>query len=115
MNNLPCDERIVIIIKNGKRIIELKIFDGYIQNTKKQIPQYLHFRCCMTHLNYSLKKLGRTFKLQKQLLKTETNHDEVDGKNYKDKKDEWMEYVEQHVLCNAFSYARYCKATEEVT
>ena len=37
----------------------------------------------MTHLNYSLKKLGRTFKLQKYLLKTEMNHDEVDANNYK--------------------------------
>ena len=31
----------------------------------------------MTHLNYSLKKLGKTFKLQNELLKTEMNHDEV--------------------------------------
>ena len=45
---------------------------------KKHIPQYLHFRCGMTHLNYSLKKLGKTFKLQKELLKTEMDHDEVD-------------------------------------
>ena len=37
---------------------------------KKQIPQYLHFRCGMTHLNFSHKKLGKTFKLQKGLLKT---------------------------------------------
>ena len=35
----------------------------------------------MTHLNYSLKKLGRTYKLQKQLLKTDKNHDEKDAKN----------------------------------
>ena len=39
----------------------------------------------MTHLNLSFKKLGKTFKLQKDLLKTEMNHDEVDGNNYKDK------------------------------
>ena len=40
----------------------------------------------MTHLNYSLKKLGRTFKLQKELSKTEINHDELEGNNFKDKK-----------------------------
>ena len=57
LNNLPCDKRIVNIIKNGKGIIELKVFNGYIQNNKKQTPQYLHFRCGMTHLNFSLKKL----------------------------------------------------------
>ena len=69
----------------------------------------------MTHLNYSLKKLGETFKLQKELLKTELNHDEVDGNNYKDKINEWLPYVENDVLCTAFSYARYIKAMEEIT
>ena len=53
---------------------------------KKQIPQHFHFRCGMTHLNYSLKKLGRTFKLQKESLETEMNHDEIDYNDYKDKK-----------------------------
>ena len=53
--NLPCDKRIVNIIKNGKGIIELKVFNGYNEKNKKQIPQYLQFRCGMTHLNYSLK------------------------------------------------------------
>ena len=63
LNNLLCDKRIVNIIKNGKGIIELKVFNGYIG--KKQIPQYLLFTCGMTHLNFLLRKLGRTFNLQK--------------------------------------------------
>ena len=63
LNNLPCDKHIVgDIIKNGKGIISLKIFNGFIEKNRKQIPQYLIFRCGMTHLNYSLKKLGKTFK-----------------------------------------------------
>ena len=47
----------------------------------------------MTHLINSLKKLGKTFNLRKELLKTEMNHDEIDGDNYKDKKDERLPYV----------------------
>ena len=86
LNNLPCDKHIVDIIKNGKGIIELKVFSGLIHKNIKQIPQYPHFRCGMTHLNYSLKKLGKTFKLPKELLKTEMNHVDIDGDNYKDKK-----------------------------
>ena len=43
------------------------------------------------------------------------DHDEVDGNNYKDKKEEWLDYVEQDVLCTAFSYARYSKAMQEIT
>ena len=92
----------------------MKVFNGYIEKNK-QIPQYLHFRCGMTHLNYSLKKLGRTFKLQRELLKTEMDHDEIDGDNYSDKIKEWLPYVKNDVLCTAFSYARYTKAKEEIT
>ena len=45
LNNLPCDKHIVSdIIKNGKEIISLKIFNGFIYNGRKQIPQYLTVR-----------------------------------------------------------------------
>ena len=119
--NLDCDKHIVNLIKNGRSIIELKVFNGYIEKNKKQIPQNLHLRCGMIHLIYSLKKLGKTkgIKLQKELLKTEMNHDEVDGKNYKDEINELpyssLPYVKNDVLCTAFSYARYFKAMEEKT
>ena len=55
LNNLPSDKHIVDIFKNRKGIISLRVLNGYIYNGKKQIPQYLIFRCGMTHLNYSLK------------------------------------------------------------
>ena len=32
LNNLTCDKRIADVIKNGKGIIELKVFNGYIQS-----------------------------------------------------------------------------------
>ena len=62
-----------------------------------------------------IKKLGKTFKLPKKILKTEMNHDEDDGDNYKDKINEWLPYVKNDVLCTAFSYARYWKSMEEIT
>ena len=114
LNILPHDKRIVNIIKYGKGIIELKVFNAYFEK-KKQIPQYVHFRCGMTHLNYSLKNLGKTSKLQKEFLKTEMNHDEIDYNNYKDKINEWLLYVKIDVVCTAFSYARNIKAMEEIT
>ena len=116
LNNLLCDKHIVgDILKIGKSIIELKIFNGYIERTKKQIPQYLHFRCGMTHLNYSLEKIGKTFKLQKELLKTKMNHDEVYSDTWKEKKSEWLDYVINDVLCTAFSYSRYIQYMKEIT
>ena len=116
LNNLPCDKHIVgDIIKNGKSNISMKVFNGYIYNGKKQIPQNLIFRCGLTHLNYSLEKLGKTFKLPKELLKTEMKHDDIDGNNYKDKKDIWLSYVKNDVLCTSYCYARYNKRMEEIT
>ena len=69
----------------------------------------------MTHLKYSLKKLGKTFKLPKELLKTKMNHDDIDGVNYKDKKEIWLPYVKNDVLCTAYSYVRYCKSMQKIT
>ena len=37
------------------------------------------------------KNLEKTFKLQKELLKSEMNHDEINASNYKNKKDEWLD------------------------
>ena len=65
----PCDKHIFDNIKNGKGIYSLRVFNGYIQNGKRQFPQYRIFRYGMNHLNYSLKKLGKTFKLQKNYQK----------------------------------------------
>ena len=62
-----------------------------------------------------IKKIGKTFILRKRLLKTEMDHDEVDGNNYKYKINEWLPYVKNDVLCTAFSNARYIKAMEEIT
>ena len=74
-------------IKTGNCILSLKVFTGYIHNGKKQIPKNLVFRCGMTHLAHSLMKLGKTFKLEKNLLKTEMNHDEIYTDFWMDRKD----------------------------
>ena len=52
----------------------------------------------MTHLNYPLTNSGRTLNLQKEMLKTEMNHNEVDGNDYKDKK------MNGWIMVNKMSY-----------
>ena len=69
----------------------------------------------MKHLKYSLKKLGKTFKLPKEILKTDMNHDEIDEKNWRDKKCESLPYGKNDVLCTAYSYARYNNCMDETT
>ena len=95
LNKLPCDKRFADTTKYGKGIIFLRVFSGYINNGKNQIRRYLFFRCGMTQLKYSSKKLGETFKLQKKILKTEMNQKEIDEKNYMNNKDEWLPYVKK--------------------
>ena len=86
INNLPCDKHFVDNIKNGRSIISLRIFNGYLQKGKRQIPQKLIFKCGMLHLNYLFKKLGKTFKLQKEILRIEMNHDKLCSDTWKDEK-----------------------------
>ena len=43
------------------------------------------------------------------------NHDEIYADNWRDKKEEGSEDVENDVQCTAFSYARYCKAKQKIT
>ena len=43
------------------------------------------------------------------------NHDGIYENNWRDKKDEWLPYVKNDVLCTAYSYARYCGSMVELT
>ena len=76
--NLPEWCSIGNMIKTGKGIISLKIHNGNVEckNGSKGKPQYITFVCSMNHLSASLRKLGETFGLQKELLKQEMNHTE---------------------------------------
>ena len=65
LNSLPCDRRIVIINEYGKSNFELKVFNSYFE---KIVPQYLHFRCGMTHFYFSLKN-GKNFQITKRIIK----------------------------------------------
>ena len=62
-----------------------------------------------------MKILGETFKLQKEILKTEKNHDGIDENNYEIKNSEWLDFVKNDVSCTGLSYADYNKATKEIT
>ena len=67
------------MIKTGKGIISLKIYNGNVgfKNGSKGKPQFITFVCSMNHLSSSLRKLGETYGLQKELLKQEMNHTEI--------------------------------------
>ena len=58
----------------------MRIFNGFIYNGEKQIPQDLIFRRGMTYLIYSLKN-RKDIQITKKLLKTEINHDQIDEDN----------------------------------
>ena len=81
----------------------------YKNDKKKSVPRYAYFRCGMTHVNFSLNQLSQTCKLPQKLLKREVKHEDVYADTWRNKKDEWMNYVENVIFCTAFSYARYIK------
>ena len=117
LNNLPEWCSIVNMIKTGKGIISLKIHNGNvdIKNGSKGKPQYITFVCSMNHLSSSLRKLGETFGLQKELLKQEMNHTEIYEDTWEDKRDEWLPYLKMDVLSLAFIYARYTMNMDSLT
>ena len=114
LNNLPQWRSVVKLIKNGRGIVSLKIFNGYVDPVKK-IPQYVHFRCGRVHINKSLRKIGESYKLQPSLLKQEMEHDEIHEDTWEAKEKEWLPYVKNDVLSTAFCYARYTMGMEELT
>ena len=67
------------------------------------------------HIQVSLKNIGKSYKLQKSLLKKDLEHDEIYGDTWEDKENEWLTYPKNDVLSNAFSIARYSKGMEKLT
>ena len=114
LNNLPQWRTVVSLIKNGSGIVSLKIFNGYVDPVKK-IPQYVHFRCGLLHIKDSLKNIGKSYKLQENLLKQAVEHDEIFEDIWEEKENEWLPYLKNDVLSTAFFYARYSKGMEELT
>ena len=54
-NNLPQWRSIVISNENGAGIVSLKVLNGYVDE-RKEIPQYVHFRCGRVLIKNSLEK-----------------------------------------------------------
>ena len=100
LNNLPEGCKIMNMIKNGKGIISLKIFNVMVdvKSYSKSKLQYLTFTCSMNHMKSSLRKLGETYKLQSELMKQEMNHTEIYEDTWKSKKSEWEPYLRMDIL-----------------
>ena len=105
------------LIKNGKGIISLKIFNGMVNvkaNSKGQ-PQYLTFTCSMNHMKSSLGKVGETYKLQTSFMKQEMDHNEIYKDTWESKLSEWEPYLKMDILSLAFIYARYSLNMSSIT
>ena len=113
LNNLP-QWRTFKVIKNGSGIVSLKIFNGYVDQSRK-VPQYVHLRCGLLHIKDSLENIGKSYELQPCLLKQELEHDEIFNDNWEEKENQWLPYLKNDVLSTAFSYARYSKGMKELT
>ena len=117
LNNLLSWCRIMNLIKNGKGIISLKIFNGMVnvKSNSKGHPQYLSFTCSMNHMKSSLRILGETYKLQTSLKKQEMDHNEIYEDTWESERSEWEPYWKMNILSLAFIYARYSMNVFSIT
>ena len=83
--------------ENGSGIVSFKNFNIYVDQNQK-IPQYVHFRCGSMHIKDSLKKIGKSYKLESHLLKQELEHDEIYEDIRKEKENEWLPYLKNDML-----------------
>ena len=112
LKNLHQWRTVVSLIENGLGIVSFKIFNGYVDQYKK-IPKYVHFKCGFLHIKDSLKKIGKSYKLQPCLLKQKLEHDEGYEDNWEKEDKEWLPYLKNDVLSTDFSYASYANSMEE--
>ena len=123
LDNLPEWCRITSMIKTGKGIINMKIYNGMCNvktNKERKIvskgqPQYLVFNCSANHMKSSLRKLGETYKLQKEVLKQEIDHTEIYEDTWEAQRDIWEPYLRMDILTLAIIYARYSLNMESIT
>ena len=69
LNNLPIRRKIVNVIRKAKGFFSSKMFNGFVEISENNaVAQYIFFRCGMTHINSSLRKMATTYALQKELF-----------------------------------------------
>jgi hypothetical protein len=71
--------------------------------------QKITFRCSMQHLRQSLKKLGESFKIPKNLRKLELDHDGITLKNYAEKQEECQPYLKKDLISHGCVILKYSK------
>ena len=117
LDNLPEWARITSMIKTGKGIINMKIYNGMcdVKSNSKGKPQYLIFNCSANHMKPSLRILGETYKLQAEVLKQEIDHTEIYEDTWQDQQPIWEPYLRMDILTLAIIYARYSMNMQSIT
>ena len=69
LNNLLFEKHIVDIKKNGKGIISMRVFNGYIHNGKKTNSSISNFQMWYDSFKLLCKEIGKDFLLTKRKIK----------------------------------------------
>ena len=72
LNNLDCDKHIVNIIKNGKRIIALKVFNGYIEKKQKTNSSTSSLQMWNDSSQLFFKKTRKNFQTTKRVIENKS-------------------------------------------
>ena len=95
------------IIKTARGLISLSFRCGVKIVNTCEVPQCVKFTCSKSHIKGSLKKIGKEYELQPELLKGEIDHSTINKNNFVELKHTWEPYLISDVLCLAFIYARH--------
>ena len=103
------------IIKTAMGLISLSFSCGVETNNTVEVPQYVKIICTKYHEEGSLKKIGREYRPQLELLKGEIEHLVFDKKKFADSRRLWKPYCKLDVLFLAFLNARHSIAMQKLS
>ena len=99
------------IVKTDRGIIKLQFNSGKINQT----PQYIKIVCSKSHISGSLSEIGKEYRVQPQLLKSEMDHTKVTMDNYEELENIWVPYLELDCLSLALVYARHSMEMKKIS
>ena len=107
LNSLVKEITELKIEKTAKGLISLTFRCAVKIVNTVEVPQYVKFTSTKYHIKGPLEKIGREYRLQPELPKREIELSVIIKSNFADLGHIWEPYLNLHVFCLAFIYARH--------
>ena len=81
------------IVKSARRLISLSFRCGVKKVITVEVPQYVKLTCTKSHIEGSLQKIGREYRLQPELRKREIENSVTNKTTFPDLRPLWEPYL----------------------